>query len=105
MLNNLNNDDYYEEVEEAKIVVVAIFKGILHASVVPMMIMLLINIFFNGNNGLIGLVVYVALVAHLYNNVFEAKDISKMVFNYTVSIVYGTIFGIIGFSALIASLP
>ncbi len=72
-----------------KLILVAIVKGVVHATIIPAMIFVLTNRFVEGNFGGVAAIVYMFLVGVLYNFVFQRKDISKKAFNITFAIVVG----------------
>lgn len=93
--NNLTNN-------EAKKVITAILKGIVHSTVVPLMILLLINIDSDEKLGLYYAIAYIVIVGIGYNFVATKKDISKHTFNFTVSTVFGFALLFLGLGSLSA---
>ena len=70
-----------------KLILVAITKGVVHATIIPMIIFILTNKFVEGNFGGVAAIVYMFIIGVLYNFVFQRKDISKKAFNYTFAFV------------------
>jgi len=86
--NNLNN-------EEAKQVIIAILKGITHATVAPFIIMLMINLSTDGNFGGVMALIYIAITATVYNFFLKDEDIAKYAFNFTATTVIAFPLGIL----------
>ena len=70
-----------------KLILIAIAKGVAHASIVPVAIFALTNKMVEGNFGGVAALVYMFIVGVLYNFVFQRKDISKKAFNATFTLV------------------
>jgi len=70
--NNLNKEEEYE-------IVKAIFKAVLHALVIPLTIMLMVNLSVDGNYGFVCSLGYLMIPTFVYARSKE-KDISKAVF-------------------------
>jgi len=92
---NLNND-------EAKLVIAAMFKGVVHATVIPLLIIIYINGNYEGNFGILGGIFYVIIMWTAYNIWFQNKDISKIAFNYTVGAYIGFFISIIFLGTLLS---
>lgn len=80
-----------------KLIVKAVFKGFFHAAVMPIIVALLTNFLFEGNWGGVAGLMYLFVPISAYSKL-QDKDISKMVFKYTL---FG-IFGVAGFIAFLA---
>ena len=78
-------------------------KGFAHATVIPLFTIIITNNLFSGNFGGVVAIIYIIAALIFYNKIAHNKDFSKMVFNYTVSIVYGALFGIIGLGILLSA--
>lgn len=89
--------------KQKELLVKAILKGVAHATVAPLIILTLVNLLMSGNFGGIAAVLYIAVVAVLYNVVLEGKDFSKQAFNYTVGIVYGAMLFIITIGIILSA--
>ena len=70
-----------------EMVISAMAKGVAHATVVPLMVFVLVNLFIKGNYGGAVALGYMLVVGGLYNVVFKDKDLSKMAFNKTVGVI------------------
>jgi len=70
-----------------KMIMTAIAKGIIHATLVPAGIFTLVNKHFDGNYGGVAALVYMMAVYVLYNFVLERKDISRKAYNYTFILI------------------
>ena len=79
-------------------------KGVFHAIVIPLLLMIFINVTTEGSYGGSFAILYIIIMAIAYNKVFKNKDFSKIVFNYTVSIVYGSIIGLFTLGFILAAL-
>lgn len=66
-----------KEIERA--IIVAVIKGVMHAVVVPLVILLMINIVDSTGYGIVSALTYLVFAATIYAN-STTKDISKMVF-------------------------
>jgi hypothetical protein len=64
---------------EKKMIIIAIFKGVMHAIVVPLVILLMVNISSNFKYGFASALLYLALASIVYAK-SETKYISKIVF-------------------------
>jgi hypothetical protein len=82
----LYEDNVWED-KMKKLILMAIAKGVVHASIIPVIIFVLTNKFVDGNLGGIVAFVYMFIVGVLYNFVFQRKDISKKAFNMTFASV------------------
>ena len=60
-------------------------KGITHGSLVPLLIMFLINYIFRGNYGLLVATFYILVLATLYKN--SEKTVVRRAFYYTISAI------------------
>jgi len=74
-------------VTKKEIIVLTIAKGVAHATVVPFMVFVLVNLFIKGNYGGMAALGYVLFAGTLYNVIFKDKDLSKMAFNRTVGLI------------------
>lgn len=54
-----------------KAILIAVAKGVVHATVVPVIIFTSVNSFFTGNWGGLASFFYIVIVGWLYNKVFE----------------------------------
>ena len=66
-----------------KAILAAALKGIVHATIIPVFIFLMVNIYFEGNWGGVAAVVYMLFAWIVYNILVKNKDISKMAFNWS----------------------
>ena len=64
-----------------KAILIAIVKGVTHATVMPVTVFFLVNHFFTGNWGGVASIGYIVIVGWFYNKVLKNKDISKIAFN------------------------
>lgn len=62
--------------------VTAIVKGVAHATLIPVLIMILINYVFSGNFGIVAATFYIGASFVIYKN--SNKVIARLAFNYTV---------------------
>jgi len=67
-----------------KIFKIAVAKGVVHATIIPVIIFVLTNELMSGNWGGVAALGYMFMVAVLYNFVFMEKDISRKAFNIAV---------------------
>lgn len=84
MINNTKKTDL--ENKEKLLVIRSIFKGVAHATVVPLLIMMLVNINIDRHYGLVVGTLYLVIPTLVY---LTAKDkkISKMFFFGTIKII------------------
>lgn len=82
--------------EIEKLILKAVFKGFFHATIMPVIVAILVNFMFEGNFGPFAGLIYLIIPGLMYKNL-QDRDISKMVFKYTLI----GIFGAVGFVALI----
>jgi len=61
---------------------IAITKGVIHASLIPLLIMIFINHFFAGNYGIVMATFYIFVTSLIYKK--SNKMLGRMAFNYTV---------------------
>ena len=64
-----------------KAILIAIVKGVAHATVIPVIIFMLVNNYFEGNWGGVVAVFYMIILGYFYNRILKNKDISKLAFN------------------------
>lgn len=67
-------------------VIIAVVKGFAHATIIPMVLMIVTNIAFSGNWGIVVAISYLFFVAIVYMTT-ENKDISKRIFFSTLSAI------------------
>ena len=87
-----------------EMVISVMAKGVAHATVVPLMVFVLVNLFIEGNFGGVVALGYMLVVGGLYNVVFKDKDLSKMAFNRTVGLISITVLLVYGGWFLLYSL-
>lgn len=71
---------------EIKYILVAYFKGFAHATIVPIVLMLLVNHYFSGSFGGIVSLIYVMFVWYVYHKSTD-KDLSKQSFYFTLKVI------------------
>lgn len=71
---------------EIKYILVAYLKGFAHATIIPVVLMLLVNHFFSGNFGGAVSLVYIMFAWFVYHK-SNNKDLSKQAFNFTISAI------------------
>ncbi len=72
--------------EIKKLIIVAYIKGVAHATVVPLIVMVLVNYLFSGNFGGVAALIYVAMVSYIYHKSTN-KDLSKQAFQTTLAVL------------------
>jgi len=65
--------------------IISMAKGIMHATLIPLLIMILTNYMFSGNYGILVAVLYVLIVSLAYKK--SDKILARTAFNYTISAV------------------
>lgn len=73
--------------EIEKIIMVAIAKGVAHATIIPVMMMILTNLLINGNWGIVSLITYVTFASIVYAR-SKDKYISKKAFFGTLTALF-----------------
>jgi len=86
-----------------KLIAIALLKGMVHATVVPVVISYVINYFIKGNFGGASAFTYIVLVATLYL-LSKNKDISRFAYFSTIILVYGGWIAYLLVSAMFAGL-
>ena len=87
----LNSKGDIVTTQKKEMVMSEMAKGVAHATVVPLIVFILVNLFIEGNFGGIVALGYMLIVGGLYNVVFKDKDLSKMAFNKTAGLIIAAI--------------
>jgi len=83
-----NNNDL--ENQKRLLIIKSIFKGIAHATLIPLLIMMLVNANIEGNFGGVAAMLYLLIPAKVYKEA-DNKDISKYAFIKTLQVIVGFI--------------
>lgn len=64
-----------------KAILIAVTKGVTHATIIPVIVFILVNSYIRGNFGGLAAALYMIIAGYFYNRILKDKDISKLAFN------------------------